>query len=89
MWKKNTTKQKQKKPPYNNYGSIMAVCKCFDGFMYSNVVFSLFVCLCNLLRVFFSVRLPVVFVAAAAAGSLQACCIPSQRNHGIDTFKPY
>lgn len=76
---KNNTKtlrnKSRKKPPYNNYSGIMAVCKCFDGFMYSNVVFSLFVCLCNFLRVFFysfaSVFVAVV-AAAAAAGSLQA-----------------
>lgn len=75
---KNNTKtlrnKSRKKPPYNNYSSIMAVCKCFDGFMYSNVVFSLFVCLCNFLRVFFYsfVSIFVAVVAAAAAGSLQA-----------------
>lgn len=33
---KTPRNKSRKKPPYNNHGTIMALCKCFDGFMYSN-----------------------------------------------------
>lgn len=94
MWKKtqkHSETKAEKSHLTNNYSSIMAVCKCFDGFMYSNDVFSLFVCLCNFLRVFFSVRLPLFLLPPSLLLLLVVCrqyvCMPSQRNHEIDTLK--